>query len=136
MVSYPGVHSLANTTLDLATNVSSSLLLRFQVPPIVRPRPCMLLFVSFVSCHFHSYLVGLKEELEYIVPRLLGHPNTYTGGNKCAHCLSLVHLVLSLECIFSVGGVEIYWRDAQSLGQEYLLPGVGTPPHHNSVKLN
>ena len=52
--------------------------------------------------------------------------DAHNGGLPCAHLLSFVSLILSLAYIFDVGGIENVLWDAQILGQEYPLPGVGT----------
>ena len=59
MVNYPVVFLLANTTLGLATKASNYWLLRSQLPPIVRPSSLYVVFVSFVSCHFHHLVTGM-----------------------------------------------------------------------------
>ena len=56
-------------------------------------------------------------------------------ANRCAHCLSFIRFVSLLACIFGVGGLKMHLGYAHILGQEYLLPEVGTPPPHNSGKV-
>ena len=55
--------------------------------------------------------------------------------NRCAHFLSFVRFILSMACIFDVGVVKMHWGYAQTLGQKYPLPEVGTPPPNNSGKV-